>query len=167
MRGKLEGASARAEDRAGQATANAASVARAARLRRGEGITTRRLHLAEGALGAAALSRMDCLRPARNNRPDWICPTDVEGRDKGSIVTPNGFRSVRIENRAPTSAFDAFSGATVPASTRIHRGSHPSHIGVIRSAATLGRNAGDVLVRIIDVKGFAVDEVMRIDQEER
>jgi hypothetical protein len=28
------------------------------------------------------------LRPARNNCPDRTCPPAVEGRDKGSIVTP-------------------------------------------------------------------------------
>jgi hypothetical protein len=50
VRGKFEGASACAESSPGQATANAASAARAARLQRGDEITARRLHLADGRL---------------------------------------------------------------------------------------------------------------------
>ena len=144
MRVKFAGASAWAENIAGKVTENAASAATAARRRRGEGITARRLHLAGERPWRGRLSRMDCLAamcsmallgPARNNCPDRTCPpTDFEGLDKGSIVTP-----------AVTS----------------------SHIGVIGSAAALGRNPGDVSIGILDVARFAVDAVLRVDHEAR
>src|SRR5512135_1303052 len=44
---------------------------------------------------------------------------------------------------------------------------HKSHICVIRPTATLGRNPGDVLVRVLDVAGFTVDAVLRVDDEFR
>ena len=40
-----------------------------------------------------------------------------------------------------------------------------SHVGVIRPAAAFRGNPGDVLVRILDVAGFAVDAVLRVDHE--
>src|SRR4051812_11705981 len=42
-------------------------------------------------------------------------------------------------------------------------GSSPSHIRVVRTAATLRRDPLDVLPRILDVAGFAVDAILRID----
>src|SRR4051812_5825440 len=42
-----------------------------------------------------------------------------------------------------------------------------SHRLVIGSAATLGRNPGDVSVRILDVAGFAVDAILGVDDEAR
>src|SRR6185437_433437 len=44
---------------------------------------------------------------------------------------------------------------------------HRSHIGVVRPAAPLRGNPGNVLVRILDVAGFAVDAVLRVDHEFR
>src|SRR5215204_2031979 len=38
-----------------------------------------------------------------------------------------------------------------------------SHIHVVRPAAALGRNPVDVLVRVLDVAGFAVDAVLGVD----
>jgi hypothetical protein len=50
-------------------------------------------------LGAAALSRMDCLDPAPNNCPDRACPLHrLEGLDEGSIVnwTPVLVKTARL-----------------------------------------------------------------------
>src|SRR3984893_18143372 len=76
--------------------------------------------------------------------------TAFEGSDKASIVTPKP-RSAHI-CRAP--------GAGARLWPRIH-----SHIRVIRPAATLGRNPGDVLIRVLDVASFTVDAVLRVDHE--
>ena len=49
-----------------------------------------------------------------------------------------------------------------------HRGRNrppPSHIRVVRPAAAFGRNPGDVLIRVLDVAGFAVDAILRVDHE--
>jgi hypothetical protein len=37
------------------------------------------------------------------------------------------------------------------------------HIGVIRPASTLGRYPGYILIRVLDVAGFAVNAVLRVD----
>src|SRR5665213_209234 len=42
-----------------------------------------------------------------------------------------------------------------------------SHIRVIRPAAAFGRNPGNVLIRVLDIAGFAVDAVLRVDDEFR
>src|SRR5829696_9995562 len=42
-----------------------------------------------------------------------------------------------------------------------------SHIWVIRTAAPLGRHPSDVLIRILDIAGFAVDAVLRVDDKAR
>src|SRR6266852_267715 len=39
------------------------------------------------------------------------------------------------------------------------------HVGVIRSTAPFGGNPGDVLIRILDVAGFAVDAILRVDDK--
>ena len=44
-------------------------------------------------------------------------------------------------------------------------GRSASHIRIVRPAAALGRHPGDVLVRVLDVAGFAVDAVLRVDDE--
>src|SRR6266849_658535 len=46
-------------------------------------------------------------------------------------------------------------------------GNGESHVRVIRAAAALRRDPGDVGVRILDVAGFAVDAVLRVDHEAR
>src|SRR5580658_5416645 len=38
-----------------------------------------------------------------------------------------------------------------------------SHIRIIRTAAAFGRDPGDILVRVLDVAGFAVDAVLPVD----
>src|SRR5471030_2395939 len=51
-----------------------------------------------------------------------------------------------------------------------HRDRHAGgslHIWVIRSAAAFRRNPGDVLIRVLDVAGFAVDAILRVDDELR
>src|SRR5262245_14743613 len=40
-----------------------------------------------------------------------------------------------------------------------------SHVRVVGSSATLGRNPGYILVRVLDIARFAVDAVLRIDYE--
>src|SRR4029453_9562401 len=40
-----------------------------------------------------------------------------------------------------------------------------SHVRVIRAPAAFGRNPGNVLVRVLDVAGFAVDAVWRVDDK--
>ena len=42
-----------------------------------------------------------------------------------------------------------------------------SHIRIVRPAAALRRHPGDVLVRVLDVAGLAVDAVLRVDHEAR
>src|SRR5580693_2963269 len=42
-----------------------------------------------------------------------------------------------------------------------------SHIRVIRPAAAFGWHPGDVLVGVLDVAGFAVDAILRVDDEAR
>src|SRR3974390_1589457 len=41
------------------------------------------------------------------------------------------------------------------------------HIRIIRPAAAFRRHPGDVLVRILDVAGFAVDAILSVDHELR
>ena len=41
------------------------------------------------------------------------------------------------------------------------------HVRVIRTAAALGRHPGDILRRILDVAGFAMDAILRVDLESR
>src|SRR5471032_510857 len=43
----------------------------------------------------------------------------------------------------------------------------PSHIGIFRAAAALRRHPGDVAVGVLDVAGFAVDAVLRVDHKAR
>jgi hypothetical protein len=43
----------------------------------------------------------------------------------------------------------------------------PSHIRIIRSAAALGGGPVDVLLGVLDVAGFAMDAVLRVDDEAR
>ena len=43
----------------------------------------------------------------------------------------------------------------------------PSYIGIIRPAAALGRRPVDVLLGVLDVAGFAIDAVLRVDDETR
>src|SRR5688572_12709615 len=38
-----------------------------------------------------------------------------------------------------------------------------SHVGIVRSPAAFGRDPIDVLVRVLDVAGLAVDAVLRVD----
>src|SRR5262249_13577636 len=40
-----------------------------------------------------------------------------------------------------------------------------SHIRIIGASAALGRNPSDILVGILDVAGFAVDAILRVDHE--
>src|SRR5262245_22086610 len=40
-----------------------------------------------------------------------------------------------------------------------------SHVRVVGSSATFGRNPGYILVRVLDIARFAVDAVLRIDDE--
>src|SRR6476646_1540480 len=42
-----------------------------------------------------------------------------------------------------------------------------SHIRVIGTAATLGRNPNDILIGVLDVAGFAVNAILGIDHEFR
>src|SRR5258708_31113780 len=42
-----------------------------------------------------------------------------------------------------------------------------SHRLIIRSATALRRNPGDITVGILDVAGFAVDAILRVDDEAR
>src|SRR2546423_2214887 len=39
------------------------------------------------------------------------------------------------------------------------------HIGVVRAPASFGGNPANVLIRILDVAGFAVDAILRIDHK--
>jgi len=41
------------------------------------------------------------------------------------------------------------------------------HIRIVRPAAAFGRDPVDVLVRILDIAGFAVNAVLRVDLEAR
>ena len=50
---------------------------------------------------------------------------------------------------------------------RIRPGGVVLHIWVIRSSCTLGHNPSDVLRRILDVTGFTVHAVLRVDLETR
>ena len=65
----------------------------------------------------------------------------------------------------------AWPAASLKAPMWQHRGRlgrpSPSHIRVIRPAAAFGRNPGDVLIRVLDVAGFAVDAILRVDDEFR
>src|ERR1700722_12868277 len=47
--------------------------------------------------------------------------------------------------------------------SRSPAGRAQSHIRIIRPAAALWRHPGDVLVRVFDVAGFAVDAILRVD----
>src|ERR1035438_7145642 len=42
-----------------------------------------------------------------------------------------------------------------------------SHIWIVGPAAALRRNPGDVLIRVLDVASFAVDAILRVDDEFR
>ena len=49
-----------------------------------------------------------------------------------------------------------------------HRGRRylrPSHIRIIRSTGAFGRNPRDVLIRVLGIAGFAVDAILRVDDE--
>jgi hypothetical protein len=37
------------------------------------------------------------------------------------------------------------------------------HIGVVRTAPALRRYPGDILIRVLDIAGFAMDAVLRVD----
>src|SRR4051812_44006778 len=39
------------------------------------------------------------------------------------------------------------------------------HIGIVRAPAPFGGNPADVVIRILDVAGFAVDAILRIDHK--
>src|SRR5271157_6046879 len=109
--------------------------------------------------------------------------TAFEGRDKGSIVTtsvpiPKFASACRssdanfgIKGTLATLWFQCGFGFEVP--TRAGRDTLGnfkstalgSHIGIIRPAAPFGGNPSDVLIRILDVAGFAVDAILRVDDK--
>ena len=79
--------------------------------------------------------------------------TAFESLDKGSIVTPRP-RWAHIAGLVGARARGLCS--------RIH-----SHIRIVRPAAALGRNPGNILIRVLDIAGFAVDAVLRVDLQPR
>src|SRR6185436_11245627 len=101
------GTCARADSIAGQVTADAASMARAARRKRGDGITAGGLHLADRRPRRDRVdrARMACLAPTRNNCPDRTCPPTLMpgyGRYRDARVTYSGSsvrRRLRVEPR--------------------------------------------------------------------
>ena len=82
--------------------------------------------------------------------------TTFEGLDKGSIVTPKDSPADLFECSAPVRP------DRVPIRSLL---ADLSHIRIIRAATALGRNPGDVLIGILDVAGFAVNTILRVDHE--
>jgi hypothetical protein len=86
--------------------------------------------------------------------------TAFESLDKGSIVTPGPIRIINSDRSLflPRMMLQTRSVAAKRLPTR-------SHIRIVRPAATFGRNPGDVLIGILDVAGFAVNAILRVDHE--
>src|SRR5262245_11375463 len=53
------------------------------------------------------------------------------------------------------------------AAKRPSPGGAGSHVRIVRPAAAFRRHPDDILVRVLDVAGFAVDAVLRVDLEAR
>ena len=72
-------------------------------------------------------------------------------------------------NSAAPPVFSPLRGELRPNGGKIGAGANArhdqSHIRIIRSAAAFRRNPRDVLVRVFDIAGFAMDAVLPIDHE--
>src|SRR3954449_13596943 len=55
----------------------------------------------------------------------------------------------------------------LPLAGRVSLPVRPLHIRIVRSAAALGYNPINVLLRVLDVAGLTVDTVLRVDLEPR
>src|SRR5712691_3609512 len=73
-------------------------------------------------------------------------------------------RSIGATSHWPTVAHSSRFMSARPSRSR-RSDSPSSHIRIARPAAALGRNPGDVLIRVLDVARLAVDAVLRVDHE--
>src|SRR5450631_2190080 len=77
----------------------------------------------------------------------------------------NGLFVPRPQERPGRGSHASLKGSIWQDHGRIAR--DPSHIRVIRSATAFGRNPGNVLIRVLDVAGFAMDAILRVYDELR
>src|ERR1039457_60224 len=116
----------------------------------------------------------ECSKRGANNAPGEArrnhgqCSNEADGRGLHAnrrVWAENGLFAPPPQERWPRHL-----SVRLKASMWQHRGHNtgqPSHVLIIRPAAALGRNPGDVLIRVLDVAGFAVDAILRVDDKFR